>query len=349
MQQDIAQTLHTCLRYVLHTAFTLFIVLSSLWFCSALWIQAPLGRITSSLIMVIWLCFSLCVLGIYFRQHLISRSLDLLLYSMMFALSLVWYFSLDARNDRDWNPEVARMLESTQHGNIIQLQHVRNFDWHPDGGYTEHWENRTLRLDDIQGVNIVTSYWMGPQIAHTLVSFDIKQQRPLTFSIEIRKEKNEEFSAFGGFFRQYELSLIAADEKDIIYTRSNIRGEQVYFFPVTMSQDMAQQLFLEYLSKAKDLKQHPKWYNTLTSNCTTLVFDMVQAVSQKQLPVDYRLIASGYLPNYLNDLHVLPYDWPMSTWYQRAHVNPKTQHYTQLSSEQYSKLLRKNLQSEALK
>jgi len=58
---------------------------------------------------------------------------------------------------------------------------------------------------------------MGPQIAHTLVSFDFANAAPLTFSIEIRKERHEEFSSLGGFFRKYELSLVAADEKDIIY------------------------------------------------------------------------------------------------------------------------------------
>ncbi|MCP5774965.1 DUF4105 domain-containing protein, partial [Klebsiella pneumoniae] len=93
-----------------------------------------------------------------------------------------------------------------------------------------------------------------------------------TFSIEIRKEKNEEFSAIGGFFRKYELSLVASDEKDIVYTRSNVRGEQVYFFPVKMPQAQAKALFKEYLRQADELAQKPKWYNTLTSNCTTLVF-----------------------------------------------------------------------------
>ncbi|MEG2922188.1 MAG: DUF4105 domain-containing protein, partial [Acinetobacter sp.] len=75
---------------------------------------------------------------------------------------------------------------------------------------------------------------MGPEIAHTLVSFNFSDQKPLVFSIETRKEKTESFSAIGGFFRKYELSLIAADEKDIVYTRSNVRNEQVYFFPVKM-------------------------------------------------------------------------------------------------------------------
>ena len=90
-----------------------------------------------------------------------------------------------------------------------------------------------------------------------------------------------------------------------------------------MPQAEAQALFKEYLRKADELAKEPKWYNTLSSNCTTLVFDMAQAVSQQQLPSDYRLLASGYLPDYLYDLKALDQRWDIQTWYQRAHVNPR--------------------------
>ena len=185
---------------------------------------------------------------------------------------------------------------------------------------------------------------MGPKIAHTLVSFDFADQAPLTFSIEIRKERHEEFSAIGGFFRKYELSLVAADEKDIIYTRSNIRGEQVYFFPIQMNPQEAQALFQEYLHKADALAAKPRWYNTLTSNCTTLLFDMIQSVSQKRFPADYRLLASGYLPNYLYDLHALDHRWDMQTWYQRAHINPRVENLKDIHSQDFSRLIRQGVQ-----
>lgn len=65
---------------------------------------------------------------------------------------------------------------------------------------------------------------------------------------------------------------MAADEKDLIHTRSNSRGEQVHF-PINMSKAESRALFEQYLHKANELKQQPN-ENTLTSNCTTLVFDM---------------------------------------------------------------------------
>jgi hypothetical protein len=164
-----------------------------------------------------------------------------------------------------------------------------------------------------------------------LVSFRFEDERPLAFSFEIRKEKGESFSALAGFFRRYELSLIAAEERDIIYTRSNARGEQVYLFPVShLQQHEVRSLFDSYLSAADDLNAAPAWYNTLLSNCTNIIFYMARIVSGDRLPWDYRIWVSGWLPNYLYDVGMLDANpnadgqtWSMDTWYERTHINPK--------------------------
>lgn len=330
----------------LHFVFSLFVILSSIWLCLALWIQEPWGWLFSRILIGTWIAFALSILGIYVSRHFFSRSKDVLLYIIIFVLSLFWYFGLEARQDREWSPEVARILNYERQGDIVTLSNVRNFKWYANGQFDERWESREYDLDQITGVNIITSYWMGPQIAHTLVSFDFANSKPLTFSIEIRKEKTEEFSAIGGFFRKFEVSLVASDEKDILYTRSNIRNEQVYFFPVNMPKAEMKALFKEYLHQADELNQQAKWYNTLTTNCTTLVFDMVQAVSNQELPTDYRLLASGYLPNYLYDLGALNQNWDMKTWYQRAHINPKmaqVEHSKDQNTADYSQIIRSGL------
>ncbi|NIE97800.1 DUF4105 domain-containing protein [Acinetobacter sp. Tr-809] len=331
---------------LLHSLFALCVILSSIWLCLALWIQQPLGSFFSRAAIVLWILFALSLIGVYVSGHLFSRRTDIMIYCVAFACSLVWYFSLDARQDRDWNPEVAEQLHYEKNGDIVQLHNVRNFDWHADGSYDIRWEDRSIDLNKITGINVITSYWMGPQIAHTLVSFDFSDQKPLVFSIEIRKEKGEDFSAIGGFFRKYELSLVASDEKDLIYTRSNIRHEQVYLFPIRMPAPERKALFIEYLHKADELRAEAKWYNTLTSNCTTLVFDMVQAINPQRLPKDYRLLASGYLPNYLYDLKALNQNYSMKEWYRLAHINPRAEQYEQQSnqsSEYFSDVIRTGL------
>ncbi|NNP73192.1 hypothetical protein A7P53_11510 [Acinetobacter defluvii] len=345
-QLEKKKIFHTLGMGLLHSIFSIFVIVSSIWLCCVIWFQEPLGTIFSRILIGIWIIFSLSILGIYISQNLFSRNKDIAIYIVAFLLSLIGYFNIPAKQDRDWNPEVDRLFTYKKQGDIVTIQNVRNFNWITEDQYEVHWDTRRYNLNHITGVNIITSYWMGPQIAHTLVSFDFADQKPLVFSIEIRKEKTESFSAIGGFFRKYELSLIASDEKDLIYTRSNIRNEQVYFFPINMPKAEMRALFEEYLSKTDELAQQPKWYNTLTSNCTTLVFDMIQAISSKELPLDYRLLASGYLPNYLYDLGALNQQWNIKQWYQHAHVNPRTDLLKQVknpSSENYSKVIREGL------
>ena len=128
----------------------------------------PFGTIFSRIIIILWALFALSLLGVYVSGHIFSRRTDILIYCVAFACSLVWYFSLEARQDRDWNPEVAQVLTFEQQNNQVTLHNVRNFSWHEDGSYEERWETRHFDLNQITGVNIITSYWMWPHIAHTL-------------------------------------------------------------------------------------------------------------------------------------------------------------------------------------
>jgi hypothetical protein len=141
------------------------------------------------------------------------------------------------------------------------------------------------------------SYWMGEAIAHTIVSFGFDDGARIAFSIETRKETHESYSSIAGFFKQYELAIVAADERDVVRLRSNIRGEDVRIYRLRMTPGNAQRLLREYLEEANDLARMPRFYNTLTSNCTTLVFDMVRII-HPGLPLDARVILAGYLPNY---------------------------------------------------
>jgi hypothetical protein len=265
------------------------------------------------------------------------------LYATIWLIGAGWFVSIDPQQSRDWQPDVNQRLSYQRDANnpdLITFTNVRNFDWHNGEDATERWETRTIDLSKLSGVDVINSYWMGPLIAHTLVSFRFENDRPLSLSLEIRKEKGESFSALGGFFKRFELSLIAAEERDIIYTRTNARGEQVYLFPVShLQQREVRSLFESYLTVADELNAEPAWYNTLTSNCTNIIFYMARIVSGERLPWDYRIWVSGWLPNYLYDIGMLDaapeqdgQPWSMDTWYERAHINPKVKGFHNKSS-----------------
>jgi hypothetical protein len=159
----------------------------------------------------------------------------------------------------------------------------------------------------------------GPIV--TLVSFGFSDGRHVVFSVEIRKERGEQFSEIGGFFKQFELSVVAAEERDILYVRAGPRGESVYLYPVRMPVPAMRELFLSYVTTANALVDTPRFYHTVTANCTTLVYQMVRAIVPG-LPLDSRILLSGYLPEYLYEQGGLDAGVPLEVLRQRAAVGP---------------------------
>jgi len=119
---------------------------------------------------------------------------------------------------------------------------LRNFNWRSETDFDPIWEQRTYYLSRVTDVDLIMSYWMGETIAHTIVSFGFDDGSRLAFSIETRKESSESYSSIGGFFQQYELSIIAADERDVVRVRSNIRGGDVRIYRLRMTPENAQLL-----------------------------------------------------------------------------------------------------------
>lgn len=323
------------------------IILSSLWVGVFVWTHQPLGRYVSLALISVWVFFTLAVLVSIIKPTLFSSLLShqslLLIFFAVVGIAIACFFSMSASNERDWNPEVAQMLDYRldSDGNTLTISNVRNFDWQDKTHFQPRWETRQYDLAKLQTVDFIASYWMGDAIAHTLVSFGFSDGKQLALSIEIRKEVNEQFSTLGGFFRKFELVIIAADEKDIIYTRSNIRHEDVYIYPINMPKDHIQALLLAYLAKAKSLKTQPAWYNSLVNNCTTAIYELIDDI--QPLPFDYRILLSGYIPSYLYDQQLIDNRYSLQQWQQRAHINPKSKPYSvnhPISAADYSQLIR---------
>lgn len=145
------------------------------------------------------------------------------------------------------------------------------------------------------------SYWGSKAIAHAMISFGFEDGRHVVFSVEIRRQRGEECSAIGGFFKQFETILVAADESDIIRVRTNVREEDDYIDPLRMDQATMRGLFLSCVKAANKLAEKPAFYNTITSNCTTIVYGMAKQLDPV-LPWDVRLLLTGYLPEYLHKI-----------------------------------------------
>lgn len=297
----------------------LLIVASSGWAVLALWYRLPGPTVLRYGVAGLWIVAALaCCVGLFLKGW---PARALLGYLAMYLVLGVWWWTIQPAAERDWAPDVAHIVSGTQQDdNRITVKHVRNFQWRTPQDFDERWETRHYDLDQLRSVDLLVSYWMGPAIAHTLVSFGFDDGRYLTFSVEIRKERGEAFSTLGGFFKEYEVSIIAADERDIVRVRTNTRGEDVYLYRVQMPKPVMQDLFRAYLDEAHQLQREPRYYNTLTSNCTTLVYAMMKRIVPG-LPFDYRLLLSGYLPEYVHSVGALAPGAPFAELKAKGHIN----------------------------
>jgi hypothetical protein len=269
-----------------------------IWCSVAVWYRCPASEAVRGLLAAATLVFALVVMACLATPR---RWLALAAYAASFALFLAWWATIKPTNDRNWAPDVARTVTATIDGDRLVVKNVRNFTWRSDTDFDQRWEQRTYNLSHVTDVDLIMSYWAGEAIAHTIVSFGFDDAARLVFSIETRKESHEGYSSVAGFFKQFELAVVAADERDAVRVRSNVRGEDVRIYRLRMTPKNAQVLLREYVEELNDLARTPRFYNTLTANCTNLVFDMVRVI-HPGLPMDARVVLSGYLPNYVYDL-----------------------------------------------
>jgi len=208
------------------------------------------------------------------------------------GLVFAWWVTLKPSQDRNWQPDVARTAWAEIDGDLATIHNVRNFDYLADGRVVERWETRQVRLSSLTGLDLAINYWGSEWIAHPLLSFQFSDAPPVCFSIEIRKESGESYSALAGLYRQYELIAIAADERDVVRLRTNYRpGETVYLYRTTLDAAAVRERFLEYLASLNLLHAKPLWYHAITTNCTTSI--RAQHPGEHRNPWDWRMLLNG--------------------------------------------------------
>lgn len=295
----------------------IFLLAATAWGSAALWFDGP-PSLAAPLAAAFWLAALALLMMLQPRRRAYAAFL------VLFAMLLGWWFSLEPSNSRNWQPDVAKLPTAEIQGDQLTIRNVRNFDYRSETDYAERWETRSYDLAKLRGLDLFVIYWGSPNIAHTILSWDFDGGQHLAVSIETRKEKGESYSAVRGFFRQYELYYVIADERDVVGVRTNHRHEDVYLYPLRTPPARARAILLDYLKGINRLAEQPKWYNALTYNCTTTirlhVSDVVPGV-----PHDWRWLANGHIDELLYELGVVNHDLPFAEFKAISHINPKAQ------------------------
>jgi hypothetical protein len=307
-------------------------ILCAAWAFGAIYFDFPTsGRLAALLFVLLLLAAIAFVRG---------KLLKLAIVFGAFVLVASWWLTLKPSNNRHWQPDVARTAWAQIDGDEVTVHNVRNCEYRTNTDFTPHWETRTVRLSQITGMDVAINYWGSPWISHPIVSFLFADALPLCFSIETRKTIGQNYSTLGGLYRQYTLIYIVADERDSIRLRSNFRHEDVYLYHTLASPAQARERFLEYIKAMNALRDHARWYNQITANCTTSI--RTQRSVNERAPWDWRMLINGKADELLYERHAIATGGlPFSELKQRSLINKRARAADQ--DPGFSRLIRADL------
>ncbi len=258
---------------------------------------------------------------------------------------LAWLlFGPRPSNDRDWTPDQARLPWAQIAGDRVEVYNVRHARYRSAADFDVSWEERSYDLGRLERVWFLVepfeTEWRGP--AHTLLSFEFAGEEFLAISAEIRKEKGESFSPWKGLLRQYEITYVVGDERDLIRLRTNHRRDPVHLYPIRASREQVRHLFLGMLARANHLRDHPEFYNTLTNTCTTSIVRHVNELAPGKVhPWSYRVLLPGYADELAYELGLLDTDLPFAEARDHFRIDDDAQKVGE--GEEFSQAIRRGL------
>lgn len=240
--------------------------------------------------------------------------------------------SIRPSNFRNWSSDQALTSYAKFAGDRVTVHNVRNCRYLEEETYLVDYYDKSFSLSDVKTVDfIICPFPDTPSIAHTMLSFGMEDEEGepyhLVASVEIRREEGENFAAWKGSARQYELMYVLADEQDAIDLRVNHRGEDVYLYRTTATPEQARDLLVDVLRRTNQLAQEPEFYDTLTNNCTINIVRHINRLYPDRVAYDYRVLLPGHSDRLAYDLGLIERHGSFEETKARAHINGIARRY----------------------
>jgi hypothetical protein len=216
-------------------------------------------------------------------------------------------------NYRNWKAEFATLPSATIADDVVQIKNVRNCLWVTDEDFILRHYDRTFRLSDVRTVDFCVVPFTGAELlAHTMLSFGLADGTYLAVSVEVRLEEGAQYDPLLGAMRQFELTYVVADEKDVVLLRTAHRKVDVYLYRSTATPAQAQALLKDMLARVNGLAKQPEFYDTITNNCTTNIVDHINRLAAGRAPADVRVMLPGLADQYAYDLGLIDRTLPFA-------------------------------------
>lgn len=253
-----------------------------------------------------------------------SRNVALGVLAVGCAAVYGWVHSVKPSLTRDWAPDLVRAARAEVDGSRVTIHDVRDFRYRSTTDWDTAWYDATYDTRQLSRAWFIVEPFSGFEgAAHTMVSFGFDDGRFVTFSVEIRREKGETFSAVGGLFRQFEIVYVVGDERDLVQLRSNHRKDTVYLYPVRASKERIVAFFEDMVARMNALQAKPEFYNSITNNCTTNLVRHFEKVAGMDVPYDRRTLLPAYSDELAYALGLIDTDVPLAQVRERYRINER--------------------------
>ncbi|MBI5247427.1 MAG: DUF4105 domain-containing protein [Elusimicrobia bacterium] len=226
------------------------------------------------------------------------------------------------RNDRNWSADNAVLPYAEFSGDKVVVRNVRNASYRSPKDYDVKLEDRTYDLKDVEKARfIVEPFGKTGLMAHTFLTFDFRDGRHLSISVEVRKVQGESYSPWKGLFNNYEVTYVVADEADAIGLRVNHRKSQVYMYPVKAGPAKVRELFTDMLVRATDLRAKPEFYNTFTNTCLSNIQRHLNRIADRKVRAHIGTVLPGLSDRLAYRLGLIDTALPFAEARERFHIN----------------------------
>lgn len=247
---------------------------------------------------------------------------------------------LVASNDRDWRADQAILPHAKFKDDLVKVYNIRNCSYTTPEDFVVRHYDKTYDLTKLRTVDfLVVPFPDTPDLAHTMLSFGFEPENYVAVSIEIRREKGEQYSPVSGALKQYEIMYVVADERDAIGVRANYRNNDVYLYRSTATPEQARALFVDMMQRANKLRMSPEWYDTFSNNCTTNIVAHVNKLLPGSVPYSLSVLLPGHADRLAYDLGLLDRSRPFAELKSISRINELAGRYSE--SADFSQKIRR--------
>lgn len=224
----------------------------------------------------------------------------------LLVLGSLFLFLKRPSHDREWELGQEQLPCFSVSGDVLRVESYRNFQWMGEFAAEPRYETRQFDLTKLVDLDVFISHFDPFEgLAHIFLSFGFAGGERLVVSLESRREVGETFSPFLGLFRHYEIIYVVGSEEDLVGARTAWRGERVYRYPTVATPEQSRALLLKLGEDVSGVYAEPRFYNTLTNNCTNAVTRRVEEMSTVKFPFTWKTLLPGYFDEVLYEMGLI--------------------------------------------